>query len=191
MGLRFYYAAGRRRRKTPFPTKSAALAYFRDVIEPELRGDPVAAPELTLGEFVPLYLERHGASVRPRTIDALRWRLGVAAAAFGAVPLRDLERMSGEVASWRVTLHERSRFQITAALRQALGAAVTWGYMTQNPAKQAGRNPQPSPRQIRTFDPAELAAISAELRPATARYRRSSPRPGCGLRSGRRSSAAT
>src|SRR5215218_10605458 len=141
-GLRYYDENGARRRKSPFPSKSAALAHYRDVIEPQLRGESVPAPELTLAELVEVYLERHAASVRPRTVGALRWRLGIATAAFGDVPLRDLERMSGEVASWRATLPERSRFAITAAFRQALGAAVSWGYMGQNPAKQAGRNPQ-------------------------------------------------
>jgi hypothetical protein len=42
-GLR-YYADGRRQRKSPFPSKSAALAYYRDVIEPQLRGDPAPIP---------------------------------------------------------------------------------------------------------------------------------------------------
>src|SRR5436190_15722247 len=162
-GLRYYNADGKRHRKSPFPSRSAVLAHYRDVIEPQLRGEPVPMPELTLSEFVPMYLERHAAGVRPRTIDALRWRLGVATEAFGDVPLRDLERMSGEVASWRATLPGRSRFQITAALRQALDGAVRWGYMAGNPAKQAGRNPQPAPRPQRPFTPAEVEAIAAEL----------------------------
>ena len=163
-GLR-YYADGARRRQSPFPSKSAALAHYRDVIEPQLRGEPVPLPELTLSAFVPVYLERHAAGVRARTIDALRWRLGVATEAFGDVPLRDLERMSGEVASWRATLPERSRFAITAALRQALGAAVSWGYMSANPAKLAGPNRQPPPRAVRAFTVAEVEAIGAELSP--------------------------
>src|ERR671938_572588 len=81
-GLRYYDTAGRRRRKSPFPSKSAAIDHYRHVIEPELRGEPAPVPELTLGEFVPLFLERHAASVRTRTIDALRWPLGVATRAF-------------------------------------------------------------------------------------------------------------
>src|SRR5215208_2012277 len=68
-GLRYYDAAGERRRKSPFPSKSAALTFYRDVVEPELRGDPAAMPELTLAELVDLYLERHAATVRPRTIQ--------------------------------------------------------------------------------------------------------------------------
>lgn len=54
------------------------------------------------------------------------------------------------------------------ALRQALAAAVRWGYMSKNPAALAGRNRQPAPRTVRVFTPAELEAIAAELSPAYA-----------------------
>lgn len=162
-GLRYYDATGNRRRKSPFPSKSAALAHYRDVIEPQLRGDPIALPQLTLAEFIPLYLERHAASVRPRTIVTLRERLPHAIRAFGTVPLRDLERMSGEVASWQARLPEGSRYGIVQALRQALEAAIRWGYMTKNPAKLAGRNRQPAPRRVRAFTRAEVEAVAAEL----------------------------
>jgi integrase len=167
-GLRYYDTDGVRRRKSPFRSKSAALAHYRDVIEPELRGEPAAAPELTLAEFVPLFLERHEAGVRPRTVDVLRERLAYATAAFGDETLRDLERMAGEIAAWRTRLPERSRYAITGALRQALGAAVRWGYMFVNPAKLAGRNPQPPPRPVRVYSRAELDVIGAELAPAYA-----------------------
>jgi integrase len=167
-GLRWYDAGGARRRKSPFPTKSAALQHYRDHIEPVLRGEPAPAPELTLAAFVPLFLDRHAAGVRPRTILVLRERLAYALAAFGDVPLRDLERMSGEIAAWRTRLPERSRYAITSALRQALGAAVRWGHIDRNPAVLAGRNPHPSPRAVRAFSPAELDAIAAELSPAHA-----------------------
>ena len=165
-GLRYYDATGKRRRKSPFPTKSAALAHFRNVIEPQLRGEAPATHEATLAEFVELYLERHAASVRPRTITTLSERLGHAVEAFGGVPLRDLERMSGDVADWRSRLPERSRYRITQALRQALEAAVRWEHMTRNPAKAAGRNPQPPARPVRAYSVAELDAIAAELAPA-------------------------
>ena len=81
------------------------------------------------------------------------------------MPLGDLERMSGELAAWRTTLPERSRYDITRALRQTLEAAVRWGYMDRNPAKLAGRNPQPPPRPVRAYTYAELDAIAAELSP--------------------------
>src|SRR5918997_3213116 len=88
-GLRYYDAAGKRCRKSPFATKSAALAHYRDVIEPQLRGEPAPTPELTLARLVDLYLERHAATVRKRTIDTLRERLAHALRAFGDTTLRD------------------------------------------------------------------------------------------------------
>jgi integrase len=162
-GLRYYDVDGVRRRKSPFPTKSAALAHYRDVLEPMLRGEPAALPELTLAELVELYLERHAVNVRPRTIAVLRERLAYAVAAYGDVLLRQLERMSGELATWRTTLPPGSRYAVMGALRQALAAAVRWGHMTANPAKLAGRNPQPPPRTVRAYTLAELDAIAAEL----------------------------
>jgi integrase len=138
------------------------------VIEPRLRGDHVRGLELTLGQLVELYLERHAASVRPRTISTLRERLAHALRAFGDVPLSDLERMSGEVATWQAKLPQRSRYGIVQALRQTLAAACRWGYMSKNPAALAGANRKPAPRPVRAFTRAELDAITAELHP---RYR--------------------
>jgi integrase len=135
-------------------------------IEPELRGEPVPAPDLTLAELVDLYLERHAASVRPRTITTLRERLVHAVRAFGDVPLHDLERMPGEIATWQAQLPKRSRYGIVQALRQTLGAAVHWGYIGRNPATLAGPNRQPAPRPVRAFTRQEIDAIAAELRPA-------------------------
>ena len=43
-GLRYYDDDGKRRRVSAFPSKSAALKHFRDVIEPQLRGEPAALP---------------------------------------------------------------------------------------------------------------------------------------------------
>ena len=74
--------------------------------------------------------------------------------------------MSGEVASWqRARLPERSRYGLVQALRQTLEAAVRWGYMGTNPAKLAGRNRQPAPREVRTYSTGEIEAIAAELAP--------------------------
>jgi hypothetical protein len=69
--LRYYDENGVRRRKSPFASKSAALEHYRKVIEPRLRGEPEPREpeaERTFGEFVPIYLQRHAATVRPRTI---------------------------------------------------------------------------------------------------------------------------
>jgi integrase len=162
-GLRYYDVDGVRRRRSAFPSKSAALAHYRDVIEPLLRGELPSPPELTLAEFTELYLERHAVAVRGRTIAILRERLGYAIRAYGEVPLRDLERMSGELASWFATLSEGSRYGIVQSLRQCLQAAVRWDYIGRNPAKLAGPNRQPAPRTVRAFTIAELDAIALEL----------------------------
>jgi hypothetical protein len=55
-----------------------------------------------------------------------------------------------------VTLSERLRYPLMAAFRQALEAGIRYGYMTRNPAKLAGPNPMPSPREIRVYTPDEL-----------------------------------
>lgn len=95
--LRYYDADGTRKTGGTFTSKSAAMQHYRDVIEPRLNGtEPV--PELTLSELVELYLERHAAVVRPRTITTLRERLVHATRAYGDVSLRELERMAGELA---------------------------------------------------------------------------------------------
>jgi integrase len=165
-GLRWYDADGIRRRKSPFPSRSAARQHYR--IEPQLRGEPAPTPDMTLAELVDVYLEPHAPSVRPRTVATLRDRLGHATRAFGDIPLRDLERMTNELAGWQAQLPPRAGHGITQALRQVLDAAVRWEYMTRNPAKAAGRNPKPPPRTIRAFTRAELDAIALELVPAYA-----------------------
>jgi len=167
-GLRYYDAAGERRRKSPFPSKSAALAHYREQVEPVLLGEPVPLPEMTLGAFVELYLQRHAANVRSRTISTLRERLAHATSAFGEIPLRDLERMADDLAAWRARQPAGVRYARMGALRQTLAAAVRWGHLSVNPAVQAGQNRQPSPRTVRAFTRAEVDAIAAELPPAYA-----------------------
>ena len=166
--VRWYDRDGKRHSKSGFASKSAARAYFREEIEPVLNGAAPLAPALTFAEFQPVYLERHAVHVRPRTVETLRQRLPYAVRAFGNVPLRELERMPGEIAGWQATLPERSRYGIVQALRQTFEAAVRWGYMSKNPAKLAGRNRQPNPRTVRAFTREELDAIAAEMTPSYA-----------------------
>ena len=92
-GVRWRDHTGERHFKSPFPNKSAALRYFRDEIEPQLDGGHVPT-RLTLAELVELFLERHAAVVRARTVATLRERLRHAVAAFGDVHLEELERMA-------------------------------------------------------------------------------------------------
>src|SRR4051812_21493715 len=82
-GIRYRDADGTRKRKSSFPTKAAAREWYRDYIEPTLRGEDAPKPELTLSQFVALYLERHAADVRHRTIATLTERLRHAEKRFG------------------------------------------------------------------------------------------------------------
>jgi len=165
--LRYYDREGERHTGGSFATRSAAFAHYRDVVEPQQRGETPSLPDLTLAEFVDLYLDRHAAVARGTTIDTLRARLRPAIRAYGDERLSALESMSGDLADWRKTLPERSRYGIVSALRQTLAAAVRWHYISENPAKAAGKNPQPPPRAVRPYSLAELDAITDEL---TARY---------------------
>jgi integrase len=162
-GLRYYDAKGVRRRKSPFASKSAALAHYRDVVEPQLRGEPTSRSDITLTDFVTLYLDRHSADVRPRTVATLNERLRHVQRRFGQVPLRELERMIDEIAAWQAKQPPGARYGRVQALRQTLEAAVRWGYISSNPAKIAGRNRQPAPRTIRAFTRVELDSVAAEL----------------------------
>jgi integrase len=87
-------------------------------------------------------------------------------AVFGSWTLRELEGAAADVAAWRAGLSDTSRYRLTSALRQALGAAVRWRYLTINPAVDAGRNPQPRAEELAPFTRAEVDKISVELGPA-------------------------
>jgi integrase len=161
--LRFYDRKGVRHSGGAFPSKSAARGHYRDEIEPGLNGRPVARRDLTLSDLVDVFLERHAIVAKPRTIAELRWRLKQSEAKFGTVPLAELEGMADDLAAFSVGLSERLRYPIMAALRQTLEAGIRYGYLTRNPAKLAGPNPMPPPREIRVYTTAELEAIVAEL----------------------------
>jgi integrase len=166
--LRWYDLEGKRHSKQPFPSRSAAWSWYRERVEPELSGEPAAPRELTLSDFVPVYLERHGAVVRSRTIRTLDERLRHAVRAFGDVPLSELQHMVDELAAWSAKQPTGARHGRVSARRQALEAAVRWGHMARNPAKLAGRNHRPAPRTVRVFSFAEIDALAAELAPVYA-----------------------
>ena len=58
-GIRWYDRCGVRRRKSGFGSRSEALAYYRDVLRPEILGLAVAQPDITLDELCELFLERY------------------------------------------------------------------------------------------------------------------------------------
>lgn len=161
--LRYYGRDGKRRSGGVFATRTEALNHYRDVIEPELHGRPAARRDLTFQELADVFLDRHSKIASARTIETLRGRLARPLKDFGAVPLADVEGMTDELAGFAAALPDRYRYSVVSALRQTLEAGVRYGYLTRNPAKLAGKNPQPKPRPIRVFTAGELDKIAAEL----------------------------
>src|SRR4051794_33725454 len=154
---------GKRPRQAGFDTRRDARRWFTTHVAPRLRtGAPSA--ELLFNQFCDLYLERHGASVSPRTKATLAERLEPARDHFGNWSLRELECAANDVAAWRARLAETSRYRLLGALRQTLGAAQRWGYISTNPAVDAGRNPQPRMEEMHPFaGTAEVDKLAAEL----------------------------
>ena len=163
--LRYYDADGERRTGGSFKSKTEALDHYRQKIEPVLGGGLVAAPEMTLAELVDVFLERHAQIRSAATVRTLRHRLARPLRVFGAIPLRELEGMSGDLADFRATLPARFAHDVMRALRQTFAAGVRYGYMESNPAVAAGANPSPTPRPVRAYTLAELDALDAELGP--------------------------
>jgi integrase len=153
---------GRRMRQSGFATKTEARRWFADNVAPRLRGGAPSA-ELSFDAFCVLFLERHGAVVAPATRRTLQERLRPGRERFGDWTLRELEHAAGDIAAWRAALPESSRYRHTSALRQVLGAAVRWRYLTRNPAAEAGRNPQPRTEELRPFTRDDLDALEIEL----------------------------
>jgi integrase len=164
-GLRWRDENGLRRRRSGFESRTKARAWFRDVELPRMRGDAVARPPVTFRQHVDAFLKVHASTRDANTVRVLRERLARPTATFGDIRLRDLERMAADIAEWRATLPERSRYGIMSAFKQALDVAVRWEDMSKNPARLAGANPPPPPRGVSTFTPAEVDAIAVELGP--------------------------
>jgi integrase len=154
----------RRRHRAGFRTKTEARRWFQANVAPRLdRGAP--SPDIDFDSFCDLFLARHGATVSERTRDTLDERLVPARAAFGMFTLRELEGAAEDIAGWRAALPDTARYRLTGALRQTLGAAVRWGYLRNNPAVDAGRNPQPRKEEIWPFTRDQVDTLDAELGP--------------------------
>jgi integrase len=117
---------------------------------------------ITVAALVTEYLLQHDA--QPETTAKLRWLLGKSIAAFGDLPLSDLD--SREIAAWRMRLPRGHRFEATQALRQVLARAVEWRLIDVNPAKVGVDNPLPPRREMLPFDdPNQLEAVADLLGP--------------------------
>jgi integrase len=155
---------GRRPQKTGFKTKTEARSWFNENVAARLRRR-APSNQITLDAFCELFLERHGATVSPRTRATLRERLAPARDTFGTWTLAELEGAANDVARWRASLSDSSRYRLTLAFRQTLNAAVRWRYITINPVVDAGNNPQPRREELLPFTRAEIDTIAEELGP--------------------------
>lgn len=164
-GIRWYDENGNRRRRSGFTSRSQARRWYEEIERPRLRGDIARPAEMTFSELVTHYLTAHAVGRETSTITTLRERLAYAVRAFGTVKLGQLERMTVEIADWRTTLPEGSRYGIVQALRQTLEAGVRWGLMNRNPAKLAGPNPIPKRPEIEPFTRPEVDRLAKELGP--------------------------
>ena len=152
------------------------------MIEPQLNGRDTK-PELTLAEFVDLYLDRHAVGVA-HPDDRIATRNGSPTRPATTATCRSASSNGWATSSpaGRRRLPARSRYGIVGALRQTLGAAVRWGYMGANPAKlmraepgsrRRGRSaPTRSPSSTRsppssrtTYRPLPAFAAATGLRP--------------------------
>jgi hypothetical protein len=183
---------GKRLQQSGFPSRTEARNYFRDEVRPRLdTASTTIDPAINLEDFVKLYLTAHALNVETSALPILKSRLNAATKAFGKVELRKLERKAPEIAACRATLADGSRFGATQALRQCLEQAISWGVIQRNPAKLAGKNPQPKRAEVVPFTADELDRVCGELGPHAPLVRFASARPGCDRASGSRSSVAT
>lgn len=125
--------------------------------------------------------------------DAGECLVAVVVAVAGVVDLGGRRPGAGDsCAADGVAGEDPAAYRLTAALRQALGAAVRWRYMTTNPTIDAGQNPEPRSEELDPFTPEEIDALVLELgagRRGARRLRRR--KRGCARTSGPPRSGAT
>ncbi|MGH3077241.1 MAG: hypothetical protein ACRDPZ_03565, partial [Gaiellaceae bacterium] len=103
---------GRQPQQSGFKTKTEARRWFAENVAPRLlRGAPSA--EISFDAFCDLFLERHGATVSTRTRDTIAERLTAARDTFGTWKLAELEGASADIAAWRGSLSDTSRYRLT------------------------------------------------------------------------------
>jgi integrase len=155
---RCYDAHGVRRTKGGYATKGEARAALDEVLR-QVRLGALYRPNLALAELVARFLEQYEAA--PSTVAWVEYHLGRATAAFGDVPIGQLDPAA--LAAWRRKLPEGSRHQTIKVLRQVLGAAVRWGWCERN-AAQLVANPKARRGEIHPFESwQEVLVVAVEL----------------------------
>ncbi len=171
------------RQQSGLRTRTEGREWFDENVAPRLRR-AAPSPDVTLDEFAELFLNRHGATVAKRTRDSLEERLAPARAVFGSWTLRELEGAATDIAGWRATLSDTSRYRLTSPLRQALGAAQRWSYINKNTTVTACKNPQPRADEVHPSPWNRSTPSTYSSAPATGRSSCSRPKPACEQTSG-------
>ena len=175
--LRYYDSKGGHRSGGAFSTKSEAWTHYRDVIEPELHGRPVARRDVTLTELVDTFLERHGScAARRRSTRSA----GVSSAPWTTTGTRRSSSSSDDrrARGFAANLPERYRYSVMSALRQACEAGVSYGYMS-GTRRSWWVEPDACAAAGRVYTPKELERITGARPP---RSSRDDFRGGTGLR---------
>ena len=175
------------RQRSGFRTKTEARDWFDDNVASVCAGPPlpgrhprrVLRPSLTVtappSPPQPATLAKAGRPGRVRHLDATRARRR----------RRRRRRLAGHAP-------RKSRYRLTSALRQALGAAVRWRYIDQQPGGRRGPQPAAAGRgaaaRSRRRRSTPSPPSSAPLRAARRLRRRNRP---AGRTSGRRLNVAT
>lgn len=161
--LRYYDAAGKRQRGGTFPTKSAALNHFRDVIRPQLNGEPVADAGATFDDLCERFLTHYALGAAPSTVRCITAWLVRPRAEFGETALPDFERADlGAFIDALPTPY--LRYSLARGLRQVCKFGVKRGLLARNPAdKLEGYG---MPKRVggpRVFSPVEIDTLAEEL----------------------------
>jgi len=152
-----------KRYKGGFVLKRDAQAYLDEQIGKARRGE-VSARDITLADFVDLYLSTYDAS--PARITVLRDQL--AKATGEGMPFNDRAIRSihvEELLAWRQPMSPPTRWQATQAIKQVLAEATVRGHLDQDPSAKI-KNKRPPSGAYGTFEGwAEVNAVAAEMPP--------------------------
>jgi integrase len=155
---RYRDVTGKRRAKGGFKYKREAAAWLAERLA-EVRLGRLYRPDLTYDELCDKFLAQY--DVQPATRERMTHMLKKSRSVFGAVSLTAIR--PEDIAVWRRTLREGTRWDATKAMRQVLERAVTWRYLVENPARLV-KNPQPVTKEVQPFEAwDEVMAVADEL----------------------------
>lgn len=143
---------GRRRFRSGFETKRDARRWFEDEVRPRLRGRKRESSTSTLAEFVETRTRRTSSPERSRRC-AIAWRTRSRGSATFRSPTSKVRRSRSRHGELRFPASAQPGYVGAQAGARRCGCV---GVDRREPAKKAGRNPQPKAREIRPLTVEEL-----------------------------------